>query len=155
MRERILAAAAIAAAWASTLLTPAVERWFGWQIATGPDLPYLLSRSPETDVRSSALALLIVVGVAVFGAFIADLGKMGQTQRWRVPAIFVFQLVLVADNVRAYARDWWTYFAVVLQHRYPELYEPTPLSAVRWPWISCLLAVLLIIAIIGFRRPTA
>lgn len=114
----------------------------------GPDLPYLLSRSRDTDVRSSALALLIVVGVAVCGAFTAELGKLGRTQRWRIPAIFVFQLVLVADGVRAYARDWWTYFAVVLQHRYPELYEPAPVSAVRWPWISCVLAIALIAAIV-------
>jgi hypothetical protein len=135
--QAILKFVVLCCAWSITLATPAAGRFLGYRIATSADLPYLLNPNPSavTDVRSSAFALLLVIAVAALAAAFAELAKVKATAGV-VAAVFVFQLLLIVDCVRAYARDWWTYFVIVLNGRRVTWFEDTPVSAVMWPWIS-------------------
>ncbi|HEX7192684.1 MAG TPA: hypothetical protein VF381_14040, partial [Thermoanaerobaculia bacterium] len=117
MKARLLCIFFVATGWSVTLFTPVLLNRFGYRISTGPTLPYLLSYTQNTDVRSSAVHLLLVVGIAIIGAAIAELAKLAAGTRWIVASVFIFQLVLVADCVRAYARDWWSYFFLVASGR--------------------------------------
>ena len=150
MRKRIFAVAFIALGWATTLATPMVLSALGYRIATGPDLPYLLSYTRNTDVRSSPMHFLVVVGIAALGCLIAEAAKVVRPTRWVVVSVFVFQMVLVLDCVRAYARDWWSYFVVVGSGQTIEQLtwmDPVPVSGVTWPWISACLGSVIVAAL--------
>lgn len=155
MKTRLVCLLFVALGWATTLFTPAVLSHFSYRISVGSTLPYLLSYTQNTDVRSSALYLLLVVAIAVVGVVIAELAKFAAPSRWVVASVFIFQIVLVTDCVRAFARDWWSYFFLLGAGRNVEQLSsmnPPPISAVMWPWISALVGAAAILVILFVPR---
>lgn len=63
--QRALIGFAVLSGWAFTHLTPKIGTFISFRAATTNELPYFLSETRDTDMRSSPLALLLVVAIAL------------------------------------------------------------------------------------------
>jgi hypothetical protein len=101
--------------WLIIATAPWLATLIAWRSDYEPRLPNVgvIPWNPTGDFMSSVPGLFKVLLFAGFGALAVEVSKaLLRNPAWpSYVLLVVYQTVLVADTLRAYAYDWWVYLA--------------------------------------------
>ena len=140
-------------AWLLAMLFRFVQRAIWLRGPYYPTLPLVsLPFEPSRDVVSSVPALFIVLITATVVVLVADIGKFFSRQ---LPGgqgvtyvlLSCYQVILLGDMLRSYARDWWTWLLSWIGILALTDTPPLPDLSTRLPVISGLFLLLVITSV--------
>lgn len=108
------------------------------------------------DVTSNVGGLVVVAAWALLAALLVEPAKAVSVKRPHGAMLYfwllMYQVILVADTIRAHTSDWWTWLLSLAGiGQLKDVNDVNSLAGSVFPWISFLAAVALLA--FSFRKP--
>lgn len=133
--------------WLVVAAAPWLAALMPWRPDEQPVLPYVgaIPWDRTSDVMSSVPGLFMALLFGLLGALIVEIAKASTPRsiRGTYALLLGYQIVLVADALRAYSWDWWVWLTYWLRFRSTGLDWLNPRLGTPWPSLLVMLAVAL------------